>query len=151
MTQAGSGGTFTGIAMQMLREGSTFFLGVAKLRLVVALSPPYWEDLSATGEKEANMQKGRDKQRQETYRGRVMVVQNLVLSSRSPGPGAYSSSSASVDYVITHRTIGATNSLTNSLNKLGFCYLQKKKIRTITKNFFATRKIPTITLESKVH
>ena len=65
MTQAGSGGNFTGIAMQMLRERSTFFLGVAKLGLVVALSPPYWEDFCATGEKEANMQKGRDKRHTE--------------------------------------------------------------------------------------
>lgn len=140
MTQAGSGGTFTGIAMQMLREGSTFFLGVAKLRLVVALSPPYWEDLSATGEKEANMQKGRDKQRQETYRGRVMVVQNLVLSSRSPGPGPYSSSSASVDYVITHRTIGAKQFLNQFLKQVGFLLPAEKKNSNNYKKLFCNQK-----------
>lgn len=61
--QAGARGTFSGIAMQRLREESTFFLGVTKLGLLVALSPLCWEDLSAVGGKEADMQKGGDKPR----------------------------------------------------------------------------------------
>lgn len=85
--------------MQILREGSTFFLQVAKLGLLVAMSSPYWNGFSAIGEKGADMQKGRDKTQMQRE---GVVVQNLVLSYRCQGPGPYSNSSALMGSLIMH-------------------------------------------------
>lgn len=138
MTQAGSRGNPSGIAKQMLAEGSTFFLGVAK---PMAMSPPYphhvpTKGLSVMGEKGADMWKGRERR---WSRGRVMMAQNLVFSSRCQEPGPYSNFSALMGYPIMHGIMRANQFLNQFLKQVGFLLIANKKVRQLPKIFLQPR------------
>lgn len=92
MTQEGSRGTFSGMAMQVLGDRSTFSIGLGKLGLRVARSPPQQDGVSGQERKKPTCGKA------ETLAEGQLVFQNPVLGSRCQDPGPFSPSSASVGY-----------------------------------------------------